>query len=322
MKALAANISLPLYSPDSKWSTGSTLYVAEQTIRLFEDGDEVSRFEKDQILASAFVKRSFGKRFHKRNVKLKLKYNEADYSPLGSATTTPPPRDQANITPIIGFSTEDIRWVKNTYIDKMGIVEDDWLGVRSGASGGYGIPVGDGFELWDVGGYVAPNFAFRWEQLLLMSAVATSEIVRNTIVVGKIRYYKKFEHHTVALHAKTKLGYELDSSRQFQLGADSGLRGYPARKFTGDKLLLFNLEDRQFWGTIPWGMKIAVGTVVFVDTGNAWTDNADFDMKWSAGGGIRLGFSNLPKQPIFRMDFGSPIAADGFAITLGTEQQF
>ena len=322
VKALTLNLNRPLYSLDTKWSYGANANIADQIIRRFEDGEESDRFEKDQILVTAYVKRSFGRRFHKRSVKLKIKYKEADYSSLGSATTVPPPPDQANVTPIIGFGTEDISWTRNTYINKMGSTEDDWLGLRTGASAGYGIPVGDGFELWDVGGYVVWRTALPWEQFLQLSAVGNSEVVRNHVAVLKAKYYKKFGWHTVAFHGLAKMGWNLDSSRQFQLGADSGLRGFPARQFTGDYLLLFNFEDRQYWGTFPWGPEVAMGTVVFVDVGDAWPEEEEIDMNPSAGLGLRLGFTRLPHQPIFRLDFGFPLLERDWALTIGMEQQF
>lgn len=124
----------------------------------------------------------------------------------------------------------------------------------------------------------------------------------------------------------TNIGHELDSSRQFQLGADSGLRGYPARELTGEKVMLINLEDRQFWGEMSFGPKFALGTVLFVDAGNVWKEDEDMDpvdLNWSAGFGFRIGLSNLPKQPIMRVDFGWAIGGqDSFAVTIGTEQHF
>ena len=138
-------------------------------------------------------------------------------------------------------------------------------------------------------------------------------------------YYKKFSRHTLAMRFSNNFGFEVDSSRQLQLGADSGLRGYPARAFTGEKLILMNLEDRQFWGSVSMGPKIAIGTVVFVDAGNVWKEDENIDLdelNWSTGFGLRLGMSNLPKQPIVRVDLGWAIGEDSFAVTVGAEQQF
>jgi hypothetical protein len=322
VKALFAPASRPFYSIDSKWAFGSSFYMADQTVRLFEDGEESSRFSNDRLMANAFVRRAFGERYHKYKITLKLSYDEADYSTLGAETTTPPPPDIANLTPSVGISKESVSWVKHTYIDKMGMKEDDWLGLRSGATGGYGIPLKEGFELWDVRGSVSWHADFAYDQLLLISAVVSSEVERNTILVGTAKYYKKFSGHTAALRLKTKFGYELDSGKQFQLGADSGLRGYPARQFTGENLVLANLEDRQFWGKTKWGPEIAIGTVLFVDSGDVWNDDEKLDMNWAAGFGLRLGFTRMPHEPITRVDFGWSIPDGNFALTVGLEQQF
>ena len=121
-------------------------------------------------------------------------------------------------------------------------------------------------------------------------------------------------------------GYELDESKQFQLGANSGLRGYDARQFTGERLFLMNLEDRQFWGTFDLGMEFSLGTVLFIDTGNVWKEEDDIsldDLNWSAGFGLRLAMMNLPKEPILRLDLGWALSDTGdFAVTVGTEQHF
>jgi hypothetical protein len=316
----------PLYSPDSEWSYGSSAYTADQIIRLFEDGEESSRFSKDQTKLDGFVMRSFGPRFQKTALKFDLQYLKADFSDLGAETTTPPPSDRANVTPTAGITKENIHWVENTYIDKMGITEDESLGLRYGGRAGYGIPVEDGFELWDTRIFASDKIALAHQQLLYVYAGVDSEVVQNSVVFGNARYYKKFSSHTVATRFKANIGYELDSSRQFTLGADSGLRGYPARKFTGEKLVLINLEDRQFWGNVTIGPKLAIGTVLFLDAGNVWKDEEAVnltELNWSTGAGFRIGFSNLPHQPIFRCDFGWAIGGeDHFAVTLGMEQHF
>jgi hypothetical protein len=317
---------MPLYSPDSKWAYGGSAYNADKIERLFENGEESSRFAKDQSRVEGFLKRSFGERYHKIHVEIATYYKKADFSDLGSQTTEPPPPDQANVTPFVSIDTEDTDWGKFTYVDKMGTIEDSWLGRRYGGKLGYGIPVEDGFELWDTRVFLSSVTTYAHGQLLKLYASVRSEVVRNTIVSASARYYRKFSGHTVATNLATTLGYDLDSSVQFSLGADSGLRGYPARYFTGDKRLLMNLEDRQFWGNLSIGPKLSIGTVVFVDAGNVWKEEEEVhvdDMNWSTGFGLRLGFLNLPGHPILRLDFGWAIGGeDNFAVTIGQEQQF
>jgi hypothetical protein len=325
VESFYAQAQLPLYSPDSKWSFGGAGTKSDRIVRLFEDGDESSRFDKDRVQLNAFAKRSFGPRFKKTTLSLKHDYQKEYLSDLGSETTEPLPPDQENLTPTVGINTGKSSFVKKIYINKMGGTEDMWLGHKYGGRAGYGIPLGDGFDLWDVRTFVFKNMKFAHDQLLFLDAMVSSEVERNTFVNAKVRYYKKFARHTVATNFKMNFGYELDSSKQFQLGADSGLRGYPARAFSGDRLGLINLEDRQFWGDFSVGPKIALGTVVFVDAGNVWKRDQSIDLddlNWSTGFGFRIGMSNLPRQPIMRVDFGWAIGENEFAVTLGSEQQF
>ena len=327
VESLFLGAARPLYSIDTKWSYGSAFFITDQTIRLFEEGEESSRFAKDQMFVQGYVKRAFGERFQKTNLKLELKYLQKDFSDLGSDTTEPPPPDQANVTPSIRIGKQgNISWQKFSYLNKMGLTEDTMLGPNYGAHVGYGIPVQEGFELWDIGAYLMGNKTFIHKQLLKTILGVNSEVERNTFINANARYYRKFTRHTVATRFLVNLGYELDSSKQFTLGADSGLRGYPARYFTGERLMVINLEDRQFWGEYTIGPKLALGTVLFVDAGNVWkeADDAELnDLNWSAGTGLRLGWSNLPNQPIFRLDVGWAFDdPGGWAVTVGTEQQF
>jgi outer membrane protein assembly factor BamA len=324
--AFFAQARLPLYSPDSIWSYGGTAYKADEIARLFEDGEESSRYGKDKVHLKGFATRSFGERYKKTNLKVGLQYLKIDYSDLGDETTTPPPVDQANLTPSISLSSGKTEWAQSTFVNKMGGTEDYWIGSRYGAKVGYGIPLEDTLELWDVMTYATKNMAFAHKQRLNLSASVSSEVVRNTYLLLGAKYYKNFSRHTLAMRFKTTIGYDLDSSKQFQLGADSGLRGYPARQFTGERLMLLNIEDRQFWGDIALGPKFALGSVVFLDAGNVWKQDESAaldDLNWSAGVGLRIGLSNMPSQPILRVDVGWALGGnDGYELTIGTEQHF
>ena len=315
----------PLYSPDSKWAYGGYAYTADKIVRRFENGQESSRFGEDEQAAGMFVTRAYGERFKKLNMKLQLKYLKLDYEALGDQTTGEIPPDQENLTPSINLSKQNIRWVQHTYLDKQGMTEDKSVGLTYGGRLGYGIPIDDSIELWDVNAYIIKTMMPSNNQRVQLEAAVNSEVVRNTFVTLAAKYHKTSKRHTIATRLTARLGYELDPSRQFTLGADSGLRGYPAREFTGDKMILMNLEDRQHWGQFSLGPKFNFGTVVFIDAGNAWQENESIDLgelNWSTGFGFRLGSANLPGQPILRVDFGWAIGEDSFALTVGTEQQF
>ena len=47
------------------------------------------------------------------------------------------------------------------------------------------------------------------------------------------------------------------------------------------------------------------------------------DLNWSTGIGFRIGLSNMPHQPILRVDLGWAIGGeDNFEVTIGAEQHF
>ena len=86
------------------------------------------------------------------------------------------------------------------------MTEDVILGLRYGGKLGYGIPIGDSIELWDVSAYVTHFSSLGNQQRLELSGYVNSEVVRNTFVKLTGKYYKKFSWHTVATHLTTKLG--------------------------------------------------------------------------------------------------------------------
>ena len=69
-----------------------------------------------------------------------------------------------------------------------------------------------------------------------------------------------------------RLGHNLDPEVQLLLGAESGLRGYPVRRFQGTRSLLLSLEERCSSPTI-WRSCSPVGIAGFVDSGSAWPDD-------------------------------------------------
>ena len=70
VESFYARVKLPLYSPDSKWSYGFTVQTADRIRRLFEDGEESSRYGEDNDHIYAYTKRSFGERYKKLNLTL------------------------------------------------------------------------------------------------------------------------------------------------------------------------------------------------------------------------------------------------------------
>jgi len=125
------------------------------------------------------------------------------------------------------------------------------------------------------------------------------------------------------LRARLNYGWALEASRQFLLGGDSGLRGYRAREFAGNRSLVLNFEDRLFSGVNI--LTIALGGVVFMDAGYAWPQSQRLDLgdlRYSIGAGLRMGYTKSPRSSVGRIDFALPLNGGGFGVVVGVDQIF
>jgi hypothetical protein len=116
-----------------------------------------------------------------------------------------------------------------------------------------------------------------------------------------------FAPHTLAAHLAFDEAFEGEGLPvQLTLGEDSGLRGYPAREFTGGRVLRLNFEDR-----IDFGARLGVveiGGVVFADVGWIEDRGEGFGRPLrSAGVGLRIGSDSLLGSRVLRLDLSFPL---------------
>ena len=318
-------VKRPHYSMDTKWAWGGGGYYYDQTRRVFQFGEEVSRFQLLSREISGFASRSWGPRFRKLRFTLDYRYEERDFNPIAGATTLPLANDEL----VNGFTGalryERIRHIKAKRIDKFVAVEDFTMGSRSSLSlGRTGFPIPKGLYRWEVDAEYKHSFEFSPNNLLFTSIGWQTLETRDTIGSLFLKYYSSLRWLTFAGHISTKYSNDLEQGKQFILGANSGLRGYPAREFTGLKKIQLNLETRLF---PPWKVLEAhVGGVAFFDGGNVWKREQDIDlsqMNYSAGVGLRLGFAKVAGAMVARLDVGWPVNRGGGAVvSLGAGQYF
>ena len=220
---------------------------------------------------------------------------------------------------------ERVKFVTDTFINKMGRTEDFELGGNSDITvGRAGFPINTGVERWELDAYHSEFWHLGQRHYLFVTDGFETLVDKDTIWSLGSQYYARLSHQTFAFNLNINHAQDLDSSRQFRLGGNSGLRGYPARQFTGDKTFLMNMETRLF---PPWNaLGVAFGGVVFLDTGDAWLPDESInlaDLHWAAGLGLRLGWTKLPGEPISRIDIGWPLGESGGpVVSFGVEQHF
>ena len=100
---------------------------------------------------------------------------------------------------------------------------------------------------------------------------------------------------------------------QLLLGGDNGLRGYPLRYQSGDRLALISLEERVYTDWYPFRL-LRVGGAVFYDGGRAWSgpNESTINPGWLNDVGFGLRFFSVRSAfgNVVHVDFAFPLDAD------------
>ncbi len=113
----------------------------------------------------------------------------------------------------------------------------------------------------------------------------------NVVTSLGAEYYRKITpSQTFVVKLSAARGDQLEGTRRFLLGGDTGLRGYRSRSFSGSRQLLLNIEQRYF---TRWklGRFLGVAFALFGDMGGAWDEGVPLSadlIHADLGVGLRL----------------------------------
>jgi hemolysin activation/secretion protein len=173
------------------------------------------------------------------------------------------------------------------------------------------------FSLSDVQGH-----SFRKGHFLLVNASAHGALngdnVRNGIFSVTYDHYLRNTFldagsflHTLHWFGSFAYGIDLDPDRLLGLGYSNGFRGYSRDAFTGDKRLLFSVEDRIFLADNLFHL-VALGILVFFDTGFVWDEGQSVDLadlRYAVGTGLRVAFPSVAGTNVLRLTWGFPLGS-------------
>jgi len=120
----------------------------------------------------------------------------------------------------------------------------------------------------------------------------------DSVLESEISWYWKNIHNGQFLTQLSGVkGYKLYQDHNVVLDGDTGLRGYPSHFQTGDRKILFTMEQH-FFGEREWFSLFHAGAAIFFDAGRAWGDTYDptlaasaNDQGWLKDIGVGLRFS-------------------------------
>jgi len=224
----------------------------------------------------------------------------------------------------VGTSFIQSDFIKDTFADKTGRVEDINLGHQANIGAGYvgrklgatenSLPfsVNDAFGFGGDGrwfGLVSYGTSSRYT---LYSEGQTGGRLFNTIYFGNLNLYRHLLEEfpmTGVIHVESAYLQHPDTSNLLALGGNSGLRGFSNNSFTGNKSLLINVEDRFYYPNEVLHLAY-VGGAVFVDAGQAQPQGLAFtkdDFHVNVGLGMRFGLSRSADGTVFRIDLAYAI---------------
>lgn len=299
---------------DFSWRVdGST---AESERDYFLGGDTVSEVPFSQDAGGARVTWRAGTRFDFVTWGLALDHTtQAFGSPRGAPVERVPGDTDATRLALTASATEIARFEKLRGLDTLEFVQDVRFGTTLAAELGAlrRDEDGRGAELQPTASARVTS-SHRLGPGLLASASAGGSArtyageAQGWTAELDLRAYGLLAHeHTLAFAARAVDTAEAQGLPvQLTLGEDAGLRGYPRRQFTGDRLVRLNLEERWHPGLSLGALD--VGAVVFADMG--WIGDRGEGLGaplHSVGVGLRLGSVELLGASVLRLDFSVPL---------------
>ena len=292
----------PFYALEDTWSFAVRASSFTRSDPLFADGEEIVRLRHLAGWGDVEVARAVRRRSDSA-LRLHTAYRVRDDRVAG---------DRRNFRVLeVGLTSVTHRFVQLTHVNQFERTEDINLGAQTFASAGISTPTlggGEGRVFFLRAGHTQ-TLAFAPTHFLSGSvgAAARHDTDGWANVIGDVcvRYLRQHAtRHTMLGKVDLRLGHNLDPEVQLLLGAESGLRGYPVRRFQGTRSLLLSLEERWFIAD-DLAQLLSVGIAGFVDSGSAWPDDVPVrlsDLKTAVGGSLLLGSPRLSAGPGVRFN--------------------
>lgn len=213
--------------------------------------------------------------------------------------------------PEVGLRSVTHRFVRLTHVNQFERTEDFNLGTESHAVLRLSAHAFGGREAAFVSAGHRHGLQLRDDHFVILGVGFDGRRERggwrNTVAAVNARYLRK---HSLRSAFVGKLdyahGHAFDPEVQLRLGAETGLRGYPVRQFTGTRSLLLSAEERVFFADDVWQL-FSFGVAGFVDSGFVWPAGRPVDLgdlRTGVGVSLLVGSHRLASRGGVRFDLG------------------
>jgi outer membrane protein assembly factor BamA len=328
----------PFYSLDSRNAQGLSFLSRDSTGTFYDRGEIVSEYQEEE---TAFeLHRGWSKGLQNgwtRRYSAGLSYQDHRFSALPDSEypLSIMPQDRELLTPFFAVEIVEDHFEKSKNHDQINTVEDRFLGTRFSARLGVAREdAGSDRDAWlvHIGAQTGIGDSSS-NSLLLASALGgrlESGGVRGATLDLNARYYRhQSDRRRLYMGLAATYGKNLDLDEYLVLGGETGLRGYPLRFQSGDKRVLFTIEQRYFTNRYLFRL-FHVGGAVFFDMGRAWGDSpvgvADNPWLKDIGVGLRFESGRSGLGRMIHVDLAVPLddkdSIDGVQILVSTKKGF
>ena len=321
-----SGVQRPFFSLETPWAAGLTQWHIEQKQRLVLDGEiagEYDREDNEMDLHLGIALKRGPPAVHRvealyqyrqkriRNVKALLPSMDQDLIP----------EEYTISAPSLSYRRLGVKYIQETRIATFDRHEDFNIANDLTISTGFSAEaLGATRDELILSAYDSQGYAFRRGHFVLgqcsLKGRWDGDELRDSKSVLVCDYFLRdtpldFAPILHTFHGVLSFGYgvNLSSDTLFELGWDTGLRGYESASFTGHKLFRITAEDRIFPSRNIFGL-VALGGVLFWDAGYVWDEDEKVDpgdVRHDVGVGLRIGIPTFSGENILRLDFGFPI---------------
>ena len=320
-KRQSVGLTRPFYALDTRWAAGASASQNERIDSIYSNGAISGQYRHRQDSAEVFGGWSAGLiDGWVRRYSIGLTYHDDAYGldPLRIPPAQLPP-DQTLVGPFVRFELVEDAFKKMRNRNQIGRSEYFQLGLASSvqltrAETGLGASR----NLWRYAGNVSDGFEFPSGQTLLVSGALSGQVgdgrgERQMLSASTSYYRPQGKRGLFFASATGSRLWNPDPGDQLLLGGDNGLRGYPLRYQSGDRLALISLEERVYTDWYLFRL-LRVGGAVFYDGGRAWggPNESTVNPGWLNDIGFGLRFFSVRSAfgTVWHVDFAFPLDAD------------